>query len=76
MAYLRELCVRCSVPGCKRRAAVQLITFRNEERGIFCGQHGRRALKAAEDSERAFFAAGAPGLLDPTPRLTPVKGSR
>lgn len=62
MAHLRELCVRCSVVGCKRRAAVQLITFRNEERGIFCRQHGRRALKVAEDFERAFFSSGAPGL--------------
>jgi hypothetical protein len=56
------MATKCSVSRCRSRAAVELITFRNEARGIFCRRHGALALKQMEASEKAYFAAGAPGL--------------
>ena len=45
MAYLRAVNLTCYLPGCTRRATVELVNRFNASLGVYCAAHGKLRLR-------------------------------
>lgn len=52
MAYLRQIEVKCALPGCDKKATVELINRHNAPMGHFCKKHGEWSLKRQLENEK------------------------
>jgi hypothetical protein len=62
MAYLRSIKRKCFATACERTATEELVGFRNEAYGVYCGRHAQAALRDLAKSEQEYHARNHDGI--------------